>query len=133
MKHAEAVAAKQSRDAGTVDLLAFFLQTKSNEEEKLLIIKLTGEVFLLLVECDESKWRKILRKENGKWILHVLRNKIAHGTLNTVLMAHKNLAKALQEWGMVMKLHDPRVGGVEEMKKQLALPFHIDGEFLAHV
>ena len=63
---AAAAAEKESRDTATVDLPEFSLQTEANKEDEPLIIKLTGAVALLLVEYDEIKWRKHLRRENGK-------------------------------------------------------------------
>ena len=46
--------AKKGRDMATVDLLGFFLQTKHNREDQILI-KLTGAIALLLVESNEKK------------------------------------------------------------------------------
>ena len=46
------VEAKEDRDAATVDLPGFFLQTEADRDEELIIIKLTGAVALLLVECE---------------------------------------------------------------------------------
>jgi hypothetical protein len=46
------VIAHEERDIGTVDLLGYFLQTKTNEEDKPIIIKITGTIVLLLVEVD---------------------------------------------------------------------------------
>ena len=69
-KYIIAVIAKEGRDAATVDLPGFFLQTEADKDNQ-LILKLTGAVVILLVEADEDKWRKHLRKENGKWVIYV--------------------------------------------------------------
>ena len=55
LKDVVVVVVKESRGSATVDLPAFFLQTEANKEVKLLMIKFTGAVALLLVECDELK------------------------------------------------------------------------------
>ena len=52
LKNACDVAAKERRDLGSVDLPGFFLQTEANEEDRLITIKTTGAVTLLLVGCD---------------------------------------------------------------------------------
>ena len=52
-----AVSAKEGRDNATVDLPSFFLQTEADEDDEPVIVKFTGALALLLVECD-PKWKK---------------------------------------------------------------------------
>ena len=47
--------AREGRDVATVDLPGFFLQT---DQDKIILLKVTGAVALLLVEFDSSKWKK---------------------------------------------------------------------------
>ena len=54
VKCACATAAKKERDTATVDLPSFFLQTEAQEDDERMLVKFTGTVALLLVECDES-------------------------------------------------------------------------------
>ena len=42
-------------DVGSVDLTFFFLQNEADEDNEPIIIKITGSVLLLLVECDPGK------------------------------------------------------------------------------
>ena len=84
-----AVIAREQRDVASVDLPGFFLQTDQDEK---ILLKLTGAVALLLVESD-SKWKKHLRKENGKWVIYVICKKAIYGTMNAALLAYKKLAK----------------------------------------
>jgi hypothetical protein len=51
-----AVIAREGRDAASVDLPGFFLQT---DQDELILLKVTGAVALLLVESD-PKWKKHL-------------------------------------------------------------------------
>ena len=51
LKHAHGTSAKEERDVATIDLLGFFLQTEADDEDE-TVVKLTGAVVLLLVECD---------------------------------------------------------------------------------
>ena len=96
MKYVCAVAAKEGRDTGTVDLPGFFLQTEANEDDEPIIVKFTGAMSLLLVECDE-RWRKHLRRENGKWVIYAKCSKIIYGTVNAALMAYRKLTRYLKE------------------------------------
>jgi hypothetical protein len=59
-------------------------------------------VALLLVESDPDKWRKYLKKENGKYVIYVLCKKAIYGTMNAALLAYKKLAKLFREWGFKM-------------------------------
>ena len=86
-----AVIAREGRDAATVDLPGFFLQT---DQDELILLKLTGAVALLLIESD-PKWKKHLRKENGKLVIYVICKKAIYGTMNAALLAYKKLAKLL--------------------------------------
>ena len=86
--------AKDGRDCATIDLPGFFLQTEQEEDTQVLL-RLTGSVAMLLVESNEKKWKKRLRKENGKYVMYVVCNKAIYGTMNAALLAYKKLAKLL--------------------------------------
>ena len=94
LKHVCATDEKEDRDVATIDLPGFFLKTEAEEGDD-TIVKLAGAVVLLLVECAE-KWRKHLRRENGKWIIYAKCNKVMHGKMNATLMAHKKLVRYLK-------------------------------------
>jgi hypothetical protein len=49
------------------------------DQEELILLKVNGAVALLLVESD-PKWKKHLRKENGKWVIYVICKKAIYGT-----------------------------------------------------
>ena len=55
IKHAYRVTIQEGYNAATLDLLSFFLQTKFNNEDELILIKLTGVIALLLVAYDLDK------------------------------------------------------------------------------
>ena len=55
LKHECGVVAKEVRNVAMVNLLSFFLQIETNDDEELLLLKLTRAVAFLLVESDEAK------------------------------------------------------------------------------
>ena len=130
-KYIIAMIAKENRDCATVDLPGFFLQTEQEENSDLLL-KLTGQVAALLVESDESKWGKHLRKENGKYVLYVKCDRAIYGTMNAALLAYKKLARLFSEWGLVMNPYDPCVWNKMVGKHQMTIMFHIDDLLMAH-
>jgi hypothetical protein len=124
-----AVIAREGRDVASVDLPGFFLQT---DQDELILLKLTGAVALLLVESD-PKWRKHLRKENGKWVIYVICKKAIYGTMNAALLAYKKLAKLFRAWGFKMNPYDACVWNKMVNGKQFTIVFHIDDLLLSHL
>ena len=131
-KHICAMIAKELRDVVTIDLLGLFLQTDRKGEDT-MTLRLTGMVELLLVEFDSKRWRKNLRSENGKHVLHVACDKVTHGTLNAALLRHKKLANAFGGWKLIMNPYDPCVWNLLVGNKQLTIMFHIDDLMMSHV
>jgi hypothetical protein len=128
-KFIAAVIAREGRDVASVDLPGFFLQTDQDEK---ILLKVTGAVALLLVESEPSKWRKHLRKENGKYVIYVLCKKAIYGTMNAALLAYKKLAKLFREWGFKMNPYDPCVWNKMVNGKQITIIFHIDDLMMSH-
>jgi hypothetical protein len=119
-----AIIAREGRDAASNDLPGFFLQT---DQDKLILLKLTGAVALLLVQSDPG-WKKHLRKENGKWvIIYVICKKAIYGTMNAAaLLAYKKLAELFQSWGFKMYPYDACLWNKLINGKQFTIVFHID-------
>ena len=63
LKYLCAIFANEDRDMVTVDLPDFFSQI---ENEGLVLLKIIEVAVLLLVELNINKWKKYLRRENGK-------------------------------------------------------------------
>ena len=124
-----AVIAREGRDAASVDLPGFFLQT---DQDELILLKVTGAVALLLVESD-PKWKKHLRKENGKYVIYVICKKAIYGTMNAALLAYKKLAKLFKKWGFKMNPYDACVWNKMVNGKQFTIVFHIDDLLLSHL
>ena len=97
------VITREGRNVATVDLPGFFLQT---DQDKLILLKLTGAVALLFVESDPTKWKKHLHEENRKWVTYVIFKKSIYCTVNAALLAYKKLAKIFQMWGFKMNPYD---------------------------
>ena len=80
-----------------------------------------------------DKWKKHVKRDNGKWVTHALCKKITCGALNATLMAHKKLTRMLRSWELKMNPHDPCVWNKIVMKKQLILICHVDDVMLNHL
>jgi hypothetical protein len=128
-KYLCAVSAMEERNVATIDLPGFFLQT---EQDELIMLRLTGSVAMLLVELDEKKWRKHLRKEDGRSVIYVTCKKAIYGTMNAALLAYKKLARLLKGWGFIMNPYEPCLWNRLVNQKQMSMLFHIDDIFLCH-
>lgn len=87
---------------------------------------------MLLVELDETKWRKHLRKEDGRSVIYVICKKAIYGTMNAALLAYKKLAKLLKGWNFIMNPYKPCLWNRLVNQKQMSMLFHIDDIFLCH-
>ena len=121
--------AREERDAATVDLPGLFLQT---DQDKLILLKVTGAEALFLVESNPNKWRKHLQKENGKWVIYVICKKAIYGTMNAALLAYKKLAKLFRKWDFKMNPYDACVWNKMVNGKQFTIVFHIDDLMLSN-
>ena len=65
LTHVHVVRAKEGRDAAEIDFPLSFMQNEREDRDK-VIVKLTVEVALLLLELGAIKWRKLLVRENWK-------------------------------------------------------------------
>ena len=131
-KYVVATIAKEGRDIATIDLPGFFLQTEQEKDSE-IILRLTGSVAILLVESDEKKWKKHLRREKGQWVIYVLCNRAIYGTMNASLLAYKKLAKLLTKWGFVMNVYDPCVWNKLIERTQCTIMYHIDDILAGHL
>ena len=89
-----AVIAREGRNVTMIDLPGFFFQS---DQDKLILLKVTSAVALLLVESDHNKWRKHLQKQNRKWVIYVICQKAIYGAMNAALLAYKKLAKLFRK------------------------------------
>ena len=64
------------------------------------MLRLTGSVALMLTETDPDKWKKHLRKEDGRCVIYVVCNKAIYGTMNAALLAYNKFGKASQLMGI---------------------------------
>ena len=131
VKYACAVAAKEERDVATLDLLSFFSQTKAEKDDKMIMVKFTRALALLLIECN-SKQKRHLRRENEKWVIYARCSKIICGAINAALIAYKKLARYLRKWKFKMNLCNPCVQNTIILGSQLTLLFYVDDALLTY-
>ena len=133
VKHARGVVGKEQRGTATVGLPYFFLQIIAYDDDVPLFVKLTGAVDLLLVESDEYKWRKKLRRENIKQATHTVCNKTTRSALRTTLIAREKIDKNLKGCRIFMSPYDPRTWSTMIVDDQLVLLLHIDDDLITHL
>ena len=93
---------------------------------------MTRALALLLVEVDEKRWRKHLRRENGKWTIYTVAKKVIYGNVKAALKTYKKLAGELKKMELTMNPYDPCVWNKDVDGKQLTVMFHIDDLLITH-
>ena len=121
--------ALEQRDVASFDLPAQFPQTDVNE---VLHLCVKGAVALSLVESDPARWKKHLRRERGKPVIHVRCKKAMCGTLNAAILACKKLTGHLEDWGFKMNECEPCVWNKMVDGSQLTVMFHVDDGIVSH-
>jgi hypothetical protein len=130
LKYTLIIDALEGRDVATVDLPAQFLQTDMDDE---IYLKVSGPLALLLVELDNKRWAKHLRKEHGRPVIYVRCKKAIYGTLNAAILAYRKLTKFFEEWGFTMNPYEPCVWNKIINGKQFTIIFHVDDIKLSHI
>ena len=98
-----------------------------------MLLKLTGEISLLLVESNLEKWRKHLTKESGKWDIRVTCDRGICVAMSDALLVCKKIDKMLKSWGLILNPCNPCVWNKIVNQKQLAVIFHMDDLMMAHL
>ena len=106
-----------------VDLPGFFLQTKIEGNERILL-KLLGTVTLLLEKAPNMR--------EWKWILYIVCKKTIYSIMNAALLLHKRLVNILKSLKMIMNPCDLCILNIIIKDKQLTLMYCVDDLIIAH-
>ena len=97
------------------------------------MLRLTGAAALMLTETNPDKWKKHLRKEDGRSVIYVVCNKAIYITMNAALLACKELANLLSSWEFTMNPYESCLWNKDINKKQMSILFHIDDLIISHL
>jgi len=125
--------AKEEWDATSVDVPNAFVQTPMPDDNKKVIMKITGVVVHLMVEQAPEVYGPHVVCENIKKLLHVTVLKAPCGVLVSSLLWHNNFKKDLEGCGFVFNPHDPCVANKMVNGKQHTIRFHVDDLMCNHV
>lgn len=126
-----AIEAHEDREVAIVDIPNAFPQTP-HEGEK-VIMKIRGELALLLVKTNPELYEKFLVEENKQPVLYVEILKALYGLVDASLLFYKKLVKDLKNEGFVLNEYDPCVANKIVNGKQLTLTWHVDDLKVSHV
>lgn len=126
-----AIEAHEDCEVAIVDIPNAFPQTP-HEGEK-VIMKIRGELALLLVKTNPELYEKFLVEENKQPVLYVEILKALYGLVDASLLFYKKLVKDLKNEGFVLNEYDPCVANKVVNGKQLTLTWHVDDLKVSHV
>ena len=124
------VDAAEGRDVATADIPGAFMQANMDE---LVHMRLEGTMAELLVKLDPKLYRKHVRTENGKPVLHVELVNTLCGMLRASLLFWKKLLALLVGWGFTINPYDWCVANKMVNGKQLTVLWHVDDLKISHV
>jgi hypothetical protein len=96
-------------------------------------VKFEGEIAEMLVKLDPKLYRKYVKDENGKTVLHVELLKALCGTLKAALLFWKLLSSKLTSWGFEITPCDWCVANEMIDGKQCTILWHVDDLKISHV
>ena len=96
----------QGRTVATVDIPAFFLQSKLKERDDNIWIRFKGAMASALIKLDKKKYGPCCIERHGKKIIYAKAKKAIYGTLKGAIMAYKKLYKQLTQWDFVPNNYD---------------------------
>ena len=88
--------AKEERDFTVIYIPGAFMQA---DQDETIHVKLQGTMAELFSKLDPTLYRKYIRVDNGKSVLHVELLKALYGTLRASLLFWRMLSAQLIEWG----------------------------------
>ena len=121
---------REGRDVATADIPGAFMQA---DMDKLVHVKLEGQMDELLVRLDPKLYRKYVQLEKGKSVLYVEHKKALYGTLRASLLFWKKLSAKLVEWGFKINPYDWCVANKSIDGKQCTVLWHVDDLKISHI
>ena len=121
---------REGRDVATVDIPGAFMQA---DMDKLVHVKLEGQMDELLVRLDPKLYRKYVQLEKGKLVLYVELKKALYGTLRASLLFWKKLSAKLVKWGFKINPYDWCVANKSIDGKQCTVLWHVDDLKILHI
>ena len=98
-----------------------------------MLLKIARAVALILVESDPKKWRKHLRRKNGKYTARGRCDPTTYGTMSAALLSYKKLTNCFRGWVMAMKSYDLCAWNQEINANQAAIMFRANDMMAHHV
>ena len=125
--------AKEERDVVTIDIPNAFIQTKVENDEDKVIMRMRGRLAEYLVMIAPEIYSPYVMMENGKKVLYCEAQNAVYGTLKAALLFYKKLVKDLQEYGFELNPYDICVLNKMVKGKQQTVIFHVDDMKASHV
>jgi hypothetical protein len=129
------IEAKEKRDVMTSDIPNAFCQTPTPPAKvgERIIMKITGELALILVKMDPATYQDYLVYEGKSPVLYVQVLRAIYGMLISGLLFYKKLRKDLESVGFKINPYDPCVANRMVNGKQHTVTWHVDDLKSSHM
>jgi Reverse transcriptase (RNA-dependent DNA polymerase) len=128
-----AIDAIEERDVASADLPNAFVQTRLENEEDKVVMRLRGKLAELMVKVAPEIYRKyVIINKKGEQVLYVRLLNALYGLLKASLLFYKKLVKDLEGIGFVLNPYDPCVANKMIGGSQMTLCWHVDDMKISH-
>ena len=125
--------AKEGRDIDTVDIPNAFIQTKIEDNNDKVVMRMRGKLAEYLVMIAPEIYSPYIVLEKGKKVLYCEAQNAIYGTLKAALLFNKKLIKDLVDYGFAVNPYDVCVWNKTVQGKQLTAIFHVNDMKVSHV
>ena len=126
-----AIDAHEGRGVAVIDIPGAFLHAE--QDDKNVIMKLTGKLAELMVAVDPKLYRKhIIYNTKGRAELYVRVQRAIYGLLKSVLLFYLKLVEDLERYGFELNPYDPCVANKMINGEQMTVVWHGDNLKVSH-
>jgi len=129
-----AIDSQEGRDVVVIDIPNAFIQTKSEQPEDQVLLRLRGLLADLLVEIDPCTYKGfVTMNSKGESVLICECLKAIYGIVIASLLYYRKFRKTVECNGFTVNPYDPCVANRTVTDKQQTICCHVDDCKLSHV
>ena len=124
--------AEEGRDVMTVDIPNAFVQTKLDNNQEKVIMKIRGILVDMLIEINPEMYRSYIVYEGNNRVIYVRMLRALYGMIQSALLFYKKFRSDIETIGFKVNDYDPCVANRIINGKQHTITWHVDDVKSSH-
>ena len=125
---------KEGQDIAIIDIPNAFVQTRIEDDNDIVIMRLRGKLAELMAATAPEIYRKhVTINRNGETVLYVRALNAIYGIMKAALLFYIKFVKSLLSIGFELNPYDPYVANKTVDNLQLTVVWHVDDLKVSHV